>query len=122
MASGAALLFEWEETGDVPADSVLSETRAQVCASCPQNQPGEFSKWFSYSISEMYRKKFAKLVERNLSTSVDAKLNVCAACLCPLRLKVHAPINLIEKHLRPDVRAGLDPRCWILYELAKTAK
>ena len=50
----------------------------------------------------------------DLKTSKDAELNVCQACLCPLKLKVHTPMSLIQKRLKPEQRAELDPKCWIL--------
>jgi hypothetical protein len=59
--------------------------------------------------------------DRKLSTMVDAQLNVCVACLCPLKLKVHAPLEFIARHMDPETRAALDPQCWMLAELAPPA-
>jgi len=41
---------------------------------------------------------------------------VCEACLCPMKAKVHVPIHHIKKHMKPEVQAKLDLRCWITKE------
>ena len=54
----------------------------------------------------------------SLATAVDDQLGSCTACICPLKLKVHCPADYIQAHLKPAVKAQLDPRCWMLSELA----
>jgi hypothetical protein len=49
-----------------------------------------------------------------LKTDLDHALNICQACLCPLKLKVHVPLDLIRKHLSPQAKSALDTHCWIL--------
>ena len=39
LASGVALLFEWEESGQPPVASELSNQRAAICVTCPKNNP-----------------------------------------------------------------------------------
>lgn len=114
MASGAALLFEWQESGQAPVDSELSAKRASICVDCPKNDQGGFTKYFTASVSENIRKRFQKLHDMKLTTPSDAVLGVCSACLCPLKLKVHTPLDLIVKRMKPEVRADLAPQCWIL--------
>lgn len=116
LASGNALLLEWQESGIPPVDSALANSRAAVCAACPKNDPGGLLKYFSGPVSETVRKRLAKLHDMNLTTPSDAALHVCSACLCPLRLKVHTPMSLILGRLKPEQRAELDPKCWILSE------
>ena len=113
LASGAALLMEWEESKENPVAHELAESRAAVCAVCPKNDKAPLSEWFTVPISEVMRKRFQKLREMNLTTSKDAELNVCTACLCPLKLKVHSPLHLIVKRLKPEMWTELDPNCWI---------
>lgn len=114
LAAGAALLLEWEESGLPPVAPELSAKRAAICASCPKNDPGGFGKYFTASVSENLRKRLSRLHQMNLTTPSDDKLEVCSACLCPLKLKVHTPLALIIKRLKPEFRAELDARCWIL--------
>lgn len=115
LAAGAALLMEWDESGMPPVSPEVSESRAAVCATCPQNAKGKsLSEFFTVPLANLTKRKFEKLEQMKLTTPHDQFLTVCQACLCPLRLKVHTPIELILKRLKPDVKAELDPRCWIL--------
>lgn len=114
IAAGAALLLEWEESGLPPVPAELSVKRAATCEGCPKNDPGGLSKYFTEPVSEKVQKRLGRLHQMNLATPSDAKLHVCSACLCPLKLKVHCPMELIQKRLKPEQRAELDPRCWIL--------
>lgn len=114
-AAGAALLLEWEESGLPPEPSEVSEHRADICVACPKNNPEKsLFDYFTVKASEMIRQRFERLFSLGLTTTQDAKLNVCEACLCPLRLKVHTPRSLIQKRLKDDQRAELHPSCWIL--------
>jgi len=63
---------------------------------------------------------FERLQERKLATSHDAALNVCDVCLCPLKLKVHTPLQYIKAHMTDEVFADLArvPGCWIVREMA----
>lgn len=116
LASGAALLFEWEDSGKSPVDEALANQRALVCVTCPKNTPQHLSRYFTQPIATMLRQKLARLHAMNLRTDQDEKLGICSACWCPLKLKVWTPFNLIQKHLKPEVRADLHPSCWILSE------
>lgn len=115
MAAGAALLMEWDESGLPPVSSAISTLRASICADCPKNEKGKsLTEYFTRPLAAATQRRFERLQELNLTTPHDDKLQVCQACLCPLRLKVHTPIELIAKRLKPEQRAELDPRCWIL--------
>lgn len=115
IAAGAALLMEWDESGLPPEPAAVAEARAAICDGCPKNDKGKsLTEYFTVPVANLAQKRFQRLQELNLTTSHDAELNVCQACLCPLRLKVHTPMQLILKRLKPEQRAELDPRCWIL--------
>lgn len=115
VAAGAALLLEWEESGIPPVDRGTAECRAVLCSDCPKNSAEkDLTQIFTVPAASLMKRKFERLFSLNLSTSVDDKLNVCTACLCPLKLKVHTPLDLILKRLTGEQRAKLDPRCWIL--------
>jgi hypothetical protein len=116
LAAGAALLFDWEESGEPPVAAELSAARAKVCEPCPKNDPSNLSDWFTHPVSENIRKKLGRLHGMKLTTPSDEKLGVCSACLCPLKLKVHTPKHLIDKRMTDATRAELDPVCWILHE------
>ena len=114
MAAGAALLMDWEQSKQPPVGPEVSAARAAVCVQCPKNTPGDFTSWFTKPVAEMLRSKLARLHAMNLTTPDDDRLHVCEVCLCPLKLKVHTPLDLIEKHMKPATKAELPPACWIL--------
>lgn len=116
MARGVALLFEWEESGLPPVAAGVSASRASVCAVCPNNDKDEWTRFLTGPVSERIRKQLGRLHEMNLSTPSDDQLFACKACICPMRLKVHTPKELILKRLKPEERSELDPSCWITKE------
>lgn len=115
LASGVAFLLDWEESGLPPEPPEVSEARAAICADCPKNDKHKsITEIFTVPTAAMIKRRFERLNSLKLSTTRDAELNVCQACYCPLQLKVHSPMSLIQKRLKPEQRAELDPRCWIL--------
>ena len=119
-AQGGALLMDWEQSGLPPESPDVSARRAVICAQgdngkpCPKNGSGDFTRWYTIPVSEMLRKRMERLHEMKLTTPYDDQLGVCSACECPLRFKVHTPMEIIQKKLKPEQKADLWPRCWIL--------
>lgn len=116
LAAGNALLLEWQESGEPPVPIEIAIKRAEVCVACPKNDARGLSQYFTVPIAENIRRKLEKLHDMKLETPSDEKLQVCSACLCPLKLKVHTPLHLIVKRLKPEQRSELHPACWILSE------
>ncbi len=114
LTAGRALLADWDEQGAVPVSPVESNRRAAICAGCPENQAGDLTRWFTVPASEAIRRQIEEVQDLDLKTTHDEQLHICQACLCPLRLKVHVPLDLIRKHLSAQAKSGLDARCWIL--------
>jgi hypothetical protein len=114
LASGAAILFEWEESKEPPVAAELSTKRAAICSTCPKNSKDVAMQWVTGPLAEGFRRRVERLHQLNLTTPSDAQLGGCSACLCPLPLKVHAPLHLVLKRLTPEQRADLAPQCWIL--------
>lgn len=113
VMTGIAVLLDWLGSGGKPVAPELAEARAAVCAGCPQNTAGNLTDFFTVPASEQIRKQLAIRSDMKLATTHDEQLNVCKACFCPMKLKVHTPIQHILAHLKPEGRAALDPRCWI---------
>lgn len=113
---GLKTLGDWlgDEAHPVPTNQ--SEERARICATCPQNQKGDWRRFFTKPASELIRRQLEERTHLNLKTSVDAELGICAACGCPLRLKSHVPLKYITAHLPAEDKKLLDPKCWILAE------
>jgi hypothetical protein len=117
--SGIKTLDEWIDSGEPPVAAELSEQRASVCAACPKNTSGDFTSWFTKPAAGAIKKQIERLQDRKLSTTFDAKLNVCDICLCPLKLKVHTPLPYIKAHMTDEVLVDLQQvqGCWIVAEL-----
>jgi hypothetical protein len=116
VAAGGELLVEWLSSGAEAVSGQLSEARASVCAGCEKNEPGALSNFFTRAASESIRRALNLRREWKLETTQDEKLGVCAACLCPLRLKVHIPLDRILPKLDEETKGQLVPNCWIKTE------
>jgi hypothetical protein len=116
LSAGAKTILDFEESGESPISNELATKRAEVCVTCPRNETGGLSRFFTIPASELIKKQLERAHEMKLTTTLDNQLNVCSACLCPLKLKVHFPLAFILKHMSEEVKAKLDGRCWILGE------
>lgn len=116
VVAGVESLANWWGAGGEPVNNMKAEFRAGICAECPQNGKGDLTSWFTLPASRFLMRKFKERSEAGYKTSHDASLGVCLACSCPLKLKVHCPLEHIE--MTEESKAALDPRCWILSELA----
>lgn len=118
LIAGAKTLIEFMASGQAPVSPELAEHRAIVCTQCPKNEKGGYEAWFTKPASELIRRQLTEAQQRKLTTPRDEQLNICTACLCPLRLKVWIPITWIVKNFNPQqmeaLKQGRD--CWILNE------
>ena len=111
---GIETLLDWETSGLPPVSEDLSNWRASICVQCPKNGKGDLTRWFTVPASEQIRSHMERLHKLELKTFHDEKLGVCEMCLCALKLKVHAPAELVKKHLDPALAKELPPNCWML--------
>lgn len=118
VAAGGQVLVDWIKDGHEAVDATLAEKRAEICTRCPLNKQGGLLDFFTDKVSEAIRRTLEDRKRMNLSTIHDAKLGVCDACYCPLKLKIHLPLNAILKRMPDNVRAALAPGCWIRSEPA----
>lgn len=116
--SGVGALRDWLGDGAVPVANEQASGRAAICASCPMNAGGDWTSFFTEPVAALIRNQLSLRDDLNLTTPDDAKLNVCEACGCPLKLKVHVPLNHITAHLSDEVKTKLAAPCWILAEMA----
>jgi hypothetical protein len=118
--AGVKTVNDWLDSGAPPVAIEHAEKRAAICADCNLNGKGDFSKWFTKPAADAIKRQLERLHERKITTSKDASLQVCEACLCPLKLKVHAPMSFIQPHLSNEVMNDLrnGRNCWIISELA----
>lgn len=114
--AGASTIVEWIASGAEAVKPILANHRAQVCTLCPLNDQGDWTAHFTEPVSNAIRKALSQRSEWKLATAFDAKLGVCSACLCPLPLKVHVPIQNILKRIPKDSFDRLHEACWIRAE------
>jgi len=114
VAGGAsAVLVEWLASGAEAVPLEVSDKRAAICAKCPVNEVGDWLRFFTVPVSEAIRAALNSRREMKLQTPYDDRLGVCTACDCPIKLKVHMPIERIRSKLKEDQKAHLHPDCWI---------
>jgi hypothetical protein len=88
-----------------------------VCTTCDRNSKGDLLQFFTKAAGEAIRQAIEILWQQDLKTPHDDKLGVCDVCDCPLKLKVHFPIDRIKKGTSDETRARLPEYCWIVKEL-----
>lgn len=118
VKAGALTLLDWNLSSNPPVAKELALARAEVCLTCPLNGKGDLTRWFTVPVAGQIRKAMAARSGLNLTTPHDEKLGVCEGCQCPISLKIWAPIDYISAHMPAEVKADLDPRCWIIHEMA----
>lgn len=125
--TGVSTLADWLGDGGNPVAPELAESRAATCAcrsrnekgecvGCPKHKEGDFLSLFTGPVANLIRRQLEERKQLNLSTTHDGKLNFCDACGCPLKTKVHVPLEYIKKHIRRQEFSQLDPKCWIINE------
>lgn len=114
LNAGHSLIQEWKREGYDVVPSDESSRRADICSRCPKNGSGGLERYFTLPMSALIKRDMEELQGRKLTTPSDEKLGICSACLCPLKVKVHCALPLIQKHLQPEAKAELWSECWIL--------
>lgn len=114
--AGIKLVVDWLGSGLKPVSRELAESRSGVCAKCPQNKEGDFWQRIGAVAAQQVKTLVEVKNDLQLRTSLDNKLQVCNACDCYLKLKVHAPLTHILSNTNDDTKKRLDPNCWILKE------
>ena len=67
-------------------------------------------------VAALLKKQLEEREQLKLSTTLDDQIGFCDACGCPLKTKLHIPIEVIRKHMKQPEIDRLDARCWILKE------
>lgn len=117
VAVGAETLVEWIRNGAEAVPPIQAAKRAGVCVTCPLNEKGDWTSFFTVPVSMAIRKLLDRKREWKLTTPFDEKLHVCAACLCPLPLMVHVPARTKWDKMTDEAKAALWSECWLPKEI-----
>ncbi len=100
-----------------PVAHELAEERALVCINCPKHDAdlGWIGK-FEVEAAKVIRTQLGIKHDMKLATTQDAKLGLCTACLCPMVIKVHAPLDFALERMDDETKAKLHPECWMMVE------
>jgi len=113
VAAGVETIREWQITGGNLVSQEIAEKRALICTTCPRNGLGDLTTWFTDPAANLIKRQLEERNQQKIYTTQDPLLGVCQACMCPLRLKVHCPIEIINAKMNPDDRKALWEACWI---------
>lgn len=113
--AGIGLYLEYFGTG-APVDKALATKRAEICITCPHNEPANLAERFSQVVANQIGMVMGILKDLDLKTGMEDKLHVCKICSCPLSAKQFAPLPIILKHIRPETFAELPDFCWMRTE------
>lgn len=116
ISTGIRTIKELLQSGRGPVPHELAETRAATCVQCPLHKKGDLIDYFVKPVADLLRHHIEEARELKLSTSLDNELNVCTACHCPMRTKVHFPLDIILKHIEKPEHDALATQCWIRTE------
>lgn len=116
VAAGAETIVDHIRSREEAVPAEQSAARALVCTTCDFNSKGDLLSFFTRAAAEAIRKAIQFSRDIKLETPHDEKLGTCDRCDCPLKLKVHFPIERITAHMKPEVRDRLPEYCWIVKE------
>lgn len=107
------VLVEWLGEGAKVVAPEEATRRAAICAKCPQNYPGNWTRFFTVHTASVIQSQIEARHGMKLETPFDDQISICKACSCVLKLKVHVEPEVIKTRLSAETKAGLDPSCWI---------
>ena len=118
LVGGAKTLMEWVDSNEPAVPAPVATHRAIVCSQCKENQKGDWTSWFTIPAAELIKRMLQRAQDRKLTTPRDDQLQCCLVCYCPMKLKVHVPIEWIQKRMPVEERDKLKavPNCWIVQE------
>lgn len=119
VLQGAKSPLSWLHSGRGPVPHDQATSRAATCLTCPKNGYGPLTQWFTEPAAALIKAAIEARVDFKLETPYDAALGVCEACFCPLKTKVHQPLDLVISGMSPKSAHDLWENCWIRNESPK---
>lgn len=112
-----ATLKEWLGDGAKPVEPAKAQARADICLKCSFNTAKPLYEALATGAAKIAARQLEVKNAMNLRVRGEKSLHVCEACGCVLRLKVHAPMNVIVAGAEPGSFEKLPEHCWQVKEL-----
>lgn len=94
--------------GNPRVDKAEADRRALLCSGCPANIRADgCGGCNSKRLDEVISK-----VTKAGTTEYDSKLESCKYCGCLNRAQVWFPLEILQNHIKPEVRDALPDHCW----------
>ena len=115
VVQGTRTLLTWAGHGFARVDISLSEARAEVCSTCPNNQEPEGCTVCNINgLRELTDK-----ISGKHATRFDDALKACKVCSCQLKAKTRIPHAILWQHTDKEQKAAFPARCWMITEAEK---
>lgn len=116
IPNGISAISDWIGDGGIPVNQGEAQGRANICLRCPANKI-QFG--FIEAVAAAIKKTVKIKAHLGLRTHGEKKLGTCEECLCPLKLKVWVPIEVVRRHMMEGEEEKLFSRnaeCWQVNE------
>jgi len=122
-AVGGRILVDWLGSGAKPVDIAIAQKRANVCLSgapegkpCPHNRDGHALLQLTASTVRAIAEQMNVREHLRLRVEGEENIHSCALCRCPLKLKIHVPIETILAHTDDETLMAMPSYCWMQTE------
>lgn len=110
--AGVALMIDWLGQGLKPIEQNEAQARADICLQCPENQDGGFFQKIDAVAAQQVKKLVEIKNDLKLSVKGEENLKSCLKCDCWNPLSVFAPMDMVLKHISPEVLKTVPTKCW----------
>lgn len=108
---------DWLGEGGLPVEPIHSQSRANVCVTCPKNVEKPLQEIFSAPFALEVKNQIEYKNHLEISVFGENSLHICDVCDCVLKLKVHVPIKFVAQNTTQEVLDAMPDFCWVKQEI-----
>ena len=94
--------------GNPRVDKAEANRRAKTCVKCPGNVDADGCGGCNSSKID----DFVEGLTRSKPTDHDEHLKTCRWCGCLNKAQIWFPLEILQKHIKPEIREQLPANCW----------
>lgn len=94
--------------GNPRVDQEEADRRGSICAGCPANVKADGCGGCNSARLDQVISK----VTKSGTTQFDSMLESCKFCGCLNRAQIWFPLEILQNHIKPEVRDALPEHCW----------